>query len=95
MNELVIRQLRGLHFPTADCVLCGRFKGRRKPLGRLQDFRMLRVASSPSFLIVNGGSHAERESPKQSRPGSLAQRSLPSRGPPCTSGTWSPTALSS
>jgi len=50
---------------------------------------------SPSFLIVNGGSHAERESPRQSRPRSLGQSALPSRGPPCTPGTWSPTALSS
>ena len=51
--------------------------------------------TSPSFLIVNGGSHAERESPRQSRPASLGQSALPSRGPPCAPGTSSPTALSS
>jgi len=36
-----------------------------------------------------------RAPPRQSRPASLGQSALPSRGPPCAPGTCSPTALSS
>ena len=78
--------MRLLEGPEA-CVACPSRLDKSRNIAEFQ--------TSPSFLIVNGGSPAERESPKQSRPASLGQSSLPSRGPPCAPGTCSPTALSS